>query len=123
MQITIDIPDERVAQLFQTVAESRDPVTRGWLDNMQLIAGRSAKARWWEDETLFCNTGLQIVVVEQDDETKKRHLIGLRKIRVGLTKMATRYPYIFEQVIKDNIDQSCADIFLQCVVFGEEKYA
>lgn len=123
MQITIDIPDERVAQLFQTVAESTDPVTRAWLENMQLTAGRSAKARWWEDAALFGKSGLQIVVTEQDDDAKKRHPIGLSAIRDGLAKMATRYPHIFEQVIKDNIDQPCADIFLQCVVFGEEKYA
>ncbi len=44
-------------------------------------------------------------------------------IAKGLGKMAQLFPAHFADVLKDDIDSTAADAFLQAAVFGEEKYA
>jgi hypothetical protein len=39
----------------------------------------------------------------------------------GITVMAQRFGQLFSQILNHNVDGRCADIFLQFVVFGEEK--
>jgi len=140
MRIEIDIPAERIADLLTTAIESGDPVTTamkgGWCDG---IHWRSAKAtppaildaigrpvRWYSAPTLFRGKKWTLQIVEVDDEvqgTRKRHHVGPRNVREGFKVMARRYPNEFAKVLANEIDAACADIWLQCILFGEEKYA
>jgi hypothetical protein len=119
--------------------ESGDPVTTaargGWCDAINLvevdgkplksIRSRFPNGNWYADANLY-NGDFVIEVVEVDDETtghKTTHTVRRDDMVIGLQWMAIKYPHSFKQVIQDNTDAPCADIFLQCTLFGEEKYA
>jgi hypothetical protein len=100
---------------------------------------------WYEVEELYESPNFQIEVVEVADEDAfrwdktrdidvtrennlksgalKSHIVRRADLERGLAVMAKTFPHIFAQVLQDNTDAPCADIFLQSVLFGEEKYA
>ena len=52
-----------------------------------------------------------------------RHTLDLESIKRGLEVLANKFPYRFADVLMDDTDGPCGDLFLQCCFFGEEKYA
>jgi hypothetical protein len=89
-----------------------DPVTRGWCHEALKQSGR------W----LF---------VEVKDENKeptggnlRRHVLTDEKIAAGLSTFTGRkYARIGDLFDEDQHDAPLADLFVQCCLFGEEKYA
>lgn len=129
MQITLDIPADRIANMMTSAMESGDPVTTaargGWCVAINLLKGGHAHDNWYADPSLY-DGSFQIEVVELDDENtghETKHKIGPADMHRGLGIMATKFPHLFQEVLSDNTDAPCADIFLQCILFGEEKYA
>ena len=130
MDIKITIEAEKLVNLFSSAIEGGDPVTTaskgGWCAGIyNKKRKRSLDVYWYADAATFAD-GFLFDVVEVDDETtghKTTHRIHQGHVRHGLTVMATKFPRQFAQILGDNIDAPCADIFLQCVLFGEEKYA
>jgi len=129
MKIEIEVPAHVIANMMISAIESGDPVTTaargGWCSAINLIAGGEARDVWYADAKLYEGDFL-IEVVEVDDETtghETRHAVRPDDMIIGLRRMATQFPHLFKEVLGDNTDASCADIFLQCIVFGEEKYA
>src|SRR5579875_389376 len=107
MKISINIDDAIIDNLIETFVYSRDPVTRAWCSNAE-----------WNGRT-------KVLTVTEYDETtdkSKKHRVTMKKLEKGLAAMAHRYAYLFEYVLKDNVDQVAADIALQCTLFGKEKY-
>lgn len=138
MQIKIEIPADRIAQLFASAIEGGDPVTTarkgGWCNGINLTGmsfplGKDEPVPdyWYTLKGLFDTAKPTLEIIEVDDETTghetKHEAIGMMEVERGLTVMATKFPHLFYQIMEDNIDSPCADIFLQCMIFGEEKYA
>lgn len=137
MQITVEIPAERIMQLWWSFVESRDPVTRSWCEGVELKSssfpvgavptGGVDPLGWYAKPTFFAEgVELEIVVMEageNDDSPPIKHTVKSADVARGLGVMAKKYGRQFSQIADDQIDAPCADLFLQCVLFGEEKYA
>lgn len=133
MKIEIDIPADRIANMMISAIESGDPVTTaargGWCSGIKKKSRsprkkRTASSIWYADPA-FYEGPFVIEVMEYDEttDTETRHSVNRGDVAAGLRIMARDFPAQFAQIIEDNTDAPCADIFLQCVVFGEEKYA
>lgn len=134
MKITLDIPAGIIADLMTTAIESGDPVTTarrgGWCSGVfwrsrDLPLDKLPMDCWYTNPQTFAKA-FMIEVVEVDDETtghETKHKVRPSDVSRGLAIMARKFPHLFGQILDDNVDAPCADIFLQCVVFGEEKYA
>jgi hypothetical protein len=137
MRINLDISPDHIANLMCSAIEGGDPVTTakrgGWCDGIYYRTKDTPetelpdKGLWYVDHPYFYESpDFQIEVIEVDDERTghtKSHIIRRDQLVAGLRVMATKFPSFFAQILADDADAPCADIFLQCVVFGEEKYA
>jgi hypothetical protein len=130
MKVALEISSQRIADLMITAIESGDPVTSahrgGWCAGIGPASGNIDTAGLWYADPKFYDAPFVIEIVEVDDETtghQTKHQIGNDRMAAGLAVMASEFGHLFEQITGDNIDAPCADIFLQCIVFGEEKYA
>lgn len=129
MRVTLDIPADRIANMMISAMESGDPVTTaargGWCSAINLIKGARPIGAWYADAALWDKTFV-IEVVEVDDETtghETKHRVDPAAMCKGLQVMAEKFGHLFAQIMRDDTDAPCADIFLQCILFGEEKYA
>jgi len=123
MKIEIEIPADRIANMMVSAIESGDPVTRGWIADIR--TDPKAEPLWYANPEFYAGTFL-IEIDEFDEDTGKlvkTHLVGDLAFAAGLKVMANKYPGSFGQIMRDDTDAPCADVFLQCVCFGEEKYA
>jgi hypothetical protein len=90
-----------------------DPVTRGWCASFGKIGGQPA------------------LIVEILDERKeatgrnlRRHTLTDEKIAAGLRAFTSgKYARIGDLFDEDQHDAPLADLFVQCCLFGKEKYA
>ncbi|HEV2570970.1 MAG TPA: hypothetical protein VGU72_04470 [Beijerinckiaceae bacterium] len=129
MIVKIDVSAEKLADLFTSAIEGGDPVTTaargGWCDGIYWKRRKSSGDIWYCEPSNFAN-GFLIDIVEVDDERTGHittHRIHQGHVATGLKLMAEKFPHQFGQIMQDNIDAPCADIFLQCCLFGAEKYA
>jgi len=150
MKIELDIPADRIANLMTSAIEGGDPVTTalkgGWCWGIYFGGWKvePPAGTWYAEAPTYESAGLRLEVIEVEDEDNyhrgganddehiqlnldkgcfKVHQIGRKQLKDGLTQMAIKFPNQFGQIMRDDIDAPCADIFLQCTLFGEEKYA
>lgn len=146
MKITLEIPSDRIANMMISAIESGDPVTNaskgGWCMGIYyktMDADPPNGDTVWYAVPAFWASNFQVQILEVADEdiydrhldvagniasgSLKLHTIRRRHFRDGLTVMAQKFPHQFGQIMKDDTDALCADIFLQCVLFGDEKFA
>ena len=140
MRVTLDIPAERIADMMCSAVESGDPITNalrgGWCAGIWPVGNAEKRAKTfqnWYAEPAFWKDGALIDIFEVVEDGKpwsiearqnvRAHRINKAGMAQGLRVMAEKYPHIFAQILEDNTDAPCADIFLQCMCFGEEKYA
>jgi hypothetical protein len=138
MQITLEITPEQIADLMTTFIESGDPVSTasrgGWCDGVEYVSGWVSRKKdadpWYNQKELYAGGDgeyyFTIKVREIDDETtghKTIHTVNLNDMGRGLQVMAKKYSHLFQQILADDVDAAVADIFVQCILFGEEKYA
>lgn len=130
MQIKIDVPSERIANMMISFIESGDPVTcarkGGWCVSVANKSRKAIKGDWWYADSKYFTGSFKFEVIELDDETtghETKHTVGHDDIVRGLTVMAKKFPNQFGQIMRDDTDAPCADIFMQCILFGEEKFA
>lgn len=128
--ISLKIPADRIINMMISAIESGDPVTSahkgGWCAGIGYVGKFKETTENWYADPAFYARSFKIEIIEVDDETtghKTTHHVTRADMLRGLHVMARKYPHIFEQVLTDNTDAPCADIFLQCTLFGEEKYA
>lgn len=129
MRIAIDIPAEVIANMMISAIESGDPVTTaargGWCNGINLRSRGADHDTWYAKPETY-ERPFVIEVIEVDDEAsghETHHRVRPTDMARGLQIMAAKYPGLFKQVLANDTDAPCADIFLQCIVFGEEKYA
>lgn len=137
MQVTIDIPADRVAQLVTSAIEGGDPVTTaskgGWCSGINLTGMsfplgevETVPTYWWSMKSLFVTAMPTIEIIEVDDETtghETKHTVVAADVARGLAVMAVKFPHQFAMILEDDTDAPCADAFLQSMLFGEERYA
>lgn len=128
MKIELEVSSEKLASLMTTAIESGDPVTTaargGWCVAITSLNNHPFGPTWYNEPAYWSqNFSIEVTEYHEEDNTKTKHKVGPSEFKNGLVVMATKFPRLFGQIMQDNIDASCADIFLQCVVFGEEKYA
>jgi hypothetical protein len=136
MQVALEIPTSRIANMMCSAIESGDPVTTarkgGWCNGIYLKGGEKAVKQfekdgpWYCDEKLYSDPRCVLRIKEVVDEAtgkEKTHTVSLSDMARGLNVMAEKFPHVFAQILEDNTDAPCADIFLQCILFGDEKYA
>jgi hypothetical protein len=125
MQITLEVPTHIIANMMTSAMESGDPVTTSWCGEINLLDGPRGRNWWYGDPNLYAGD-FAIEIIELDEEITGHtttHSVRPADMVRGLTIMATKFPHLFSRVLTDNTDAPCADIFLQCTLFGEEKYA
>jgi hypothetical protein len=76
--------------------------------------GESKHISW----PLSDNGHLCVVDLTDDEE----YFLDLPLIVVGLQAMADKYPKHFADLLNEDEDADTADTFLQCCLFGEERY-
>lgn len=139
MKVSLEVSPEVIANLFTSAIESGDPVTTasrgGWCNGINLGRQSGIPSRhktkdgypWYSNPKIYRDKfPLHLLIDEVDDEETGHvttHEVFRMDIIRGLEDMAKKFPEIFAQILEDNTDAPCADIFLQCVLFGEEKYA
>ncbi len=130
MEIKIEVPAARIANMMTSAIESGDPVTSaargGWCVSIDTKSRKPFAGNWWYADAGFFEGGFNFDVVELDDETtghETKHHVTSKDVERGLAVMAAKFPHIFANILNDDTDAPCADIFLQCTLFGEEKYA
>lgn len=135
MEIKLEIPADRIAQLMCSAIEGGDPVTTarkgGWCEGIYLRGWWEKHMKdldevWYADPKLYSSNEFTIEIVEVDDETTghlTKHRRNAAEFAKGLAVMAKKFPRQFGQIMTDDIDAPCADAFLQSLLFGDEKYA
>lgn len=149
MKITLNIPTDVIANMVTSAMEGGDPVTTaqkgGWCNGIYWKSKKATppKSRddmpWYAQVATFEDTSLVLEVHEVADENEwkrgatdavnlKRGALAIHKLTLpmmqrGLEVMAKKYPHWFSHIVQDNTDAPTADLFLQCALFGEEKYA
>lgn len=59
---------------------------------------------------------------QEEGAGKGRKTIGQKEVAAGLQIFADKYPAAFAEMIAEEGDASTADLFLQCIVFGDAIY-
>ena len=70
-----------------------------------------------------CSSVWMIEDPESDEEDTKEFVVGIQQLRKGLEVMAVKYPRHFRDLVDENDDANTADIFGQCIVYGEEVFS
>lgn len=143
MRIDLTVPAETIACMMVSAIESGDPVTHGWCEGIYLLNKAEKRVTtfsepWYADAERF-ELPFILEIEEITDENlynpeasvaqnRKsgalvKHRVTEASFKKGFEIMAYKFPKQFGQVMTQNTDTPCADIFLQCVLFGEEKYA
>lgn len=129
MNITckVDITPQQIADQMITALET--PIG-SWLASATLVGSECRNPKesiWYADPVLF--SGAYQIAVRFDDPAKgdDGEHTGLKAIsqddvRRGLEAMVKKCPYQFGLLMRDEGDAITADVFLQCVLFGEEVY-
>jgi len=125
MQITLDIPSKRLADLMVSAFEG---ATTYWAQaaHPSMPLGKEYESPWYSDPKFW--EGSFSVDVRFDDPAKPegngkgRKTIGPDDVKKGFELMATKYGHHFGEFMRENEDAETADVFLQCVVLGDLVY-
>lgn len=65
-----------------------------------------------------------LIIKDKEDDSDKPELYRLDRniIERGIRIMSKKYPWHFENFIKDEADAETGDVFLQCCLFGDIVY-
>lgn len=141
MKLTIEVTPRQFADLMITFIESGDPVTNGWCQGVYvhaagpnthtLIESNKRHRPWYDMEEVFADPTLKLRVTEINDDGGEEgtadidHFVSFSDIGSGLEKLARAksYSHHLADLLADHGDAATADIVMQFIVFGEEKYA
>lgn len=133
MNIAIEIPARRIADLMVTACEMND-MTASWCASVlpvprskmaRYIATRPDKAYCWYDDPAIYDAGFLVDIVERSEtegKPDKTHRCNAAHLRRAFKLMAERYGEAFGEFMSENEDAITADAFLQCLALGEVVY-
>lgn len=126
MKVNLDIPPQMVADLMVSAIE-HNHMTRAWCPGVK-PRGRWLKnipnldaVLWYADPRVY-RAGFLIEVREAQDDAIKAIPIHFGHLKRGIELMATKHGRHFGDWMSGNGDNITADVFLQCVAFGEVRY-
>jgi hypothetical protein len=130
LKIVINLPPQRFADLLCSFVEGNDPVSQ-WCTDVALKSSVGATPgidrHWYAEGKTFEGTFVFQVteLVDERSGELKEHLISQDDVLKGFEKIAANedYAHHFGNLLSDNEDAATADIIMQFIVFGEEKYA
>jgi hypothetical protein len=126
IRVSVDVPCSALACMMTSFMESGDPVSSGWC---YLVKYRGKRKNWYSNPQNFADPQFSFIISEYADSENPDwrktvdHDVGLKEMTRGLRVMAKKYPRQFGEIMQENTDAPCADLFMQCCLFGEEKYA
>lgn len=122
VKVEYEITGQQIADLMTTAIEQG----YDWFGYVSLLKGATeAKENTWYADPKLWDGDFQIEVEELDDDgyVVESHVIDTEKFQKGLQVLADQFPKVFANITGDNHDANTADMMLQCICFGEEKYA
>lgn len=115
------ISSSKIADQFVTAIEGGSAY---WCDRLQLISSgdvapdNTHKGPWYDNEQLYNDPALLLRATVEDTD----HDITRADIQKGLAILAEKYAWRLAEIVDEDGDAETADVFLQCVVFGEIVY-
>ena len=125
MRITLEVSGRKIADQMVAAIEGGSAYWCRSIRLKQKAPGISLRDCWYDTPELYDDRHTQIEVVEHEPSKEGRdgrHRFGKAQVAKGLRIMAEKYPQQFGYLIGEEGDADTADIFLQCVVFGEVVY-
>jgi hypothetical protein len=126
MEITIkqEISEKRISDLLCNAFET-DAISY-WATLCKRIEPKTLSFRT-DAEIIYKHLDYPLnaggAVILKDIETNKHYPIDLDTIANGLQVMANKFPNHFIDIIMENDDATTADIFIQCICFGDVIYS
>lgn len=105
------ITNQQIADLFVTAYEGGSNHWIEWI---------ISASRYRDPESYGPNMNPHCLVAGDDDVENR--VINWDTIQTGLKIMEETYTSHWSDLINDNMDADTADVFLQCVCFGEIVY-
>ena len=130
MKIEINIPSNRIADLMSSAIESGQSVY--WCDG---IFWKSRKHKpphkrgcadpWYACCATYADPNLVLEIIEhgETEHHSISHFVKLADFKKAFLLMAEKFPQHFGDFMNENDDALTADLFLQLLALGEERYA
>ena len=134
MDITINIPSQRIADLMTTAIECANDTWCKAVLLMEPVRGSSypeytdsmghKSKLWYCDPALYDNGFVLHIIetVEGDGEEDVIHIKNKDDVVKALVALANKHPNDFGDFMTENEDGITADLFLQYLTFGEVVY-
>lgn len=129
MKVEIEIPSDTIANLMVSLIENG---YSPWIVRIE-VHGESldvvTQGPWYSDPKFYDQPDFKFQVVENEDDDEDAwiavHEVDRAKMIEGLQKLAKDKDHCHHlaDMIGWNEDATTADIFMQFILFGEEKYA
>lgn len=125
----IDVPLERITNCITGAIEGGSSY---WCNTFvplpasaDIVADIRAKGGVWYDEAEFWERGggAHLEFDKPTEDSTGEANIGLQQLQNGLNILAAKYGRHFGDLLNENDDANTHDLFLQCVLFGEEVFA
>lgn len=132
--ISVQIPLEQICNLIRSALDARSieywgvtnaersrrpaQLDRSVLGDFESKTPENAAIHW----AVFSGGVVAFEEIDEIDE-EKHHELTLEKIKNGLEIMAHKFPHKLAEVLNDEVDGMLGDLFIQCCLFGEEKYS
>lgn len=123
LMVPFHVTVEQVKDLLGTAIESGG--SNYWVDTLDRDNKTTRSEAQYRQEVPFVKGGYLTLVEQGEDapDGKGRVFrIDLKAIKKGLAVFAQKYPKDFADFMNENDDADTADIFLQCVCFGDAIY-
>ncbi len=126
MKVTVPytISSQRVCDMVVTAFEGGISY---WCANVRLVAHKAERSKavpWYSEPGLY-DLPFTLEVEESDpsgDDDDGIYFVTDKDFAKGFEVMAEKYPWHFNNFMNDNEDAETADVWFQCIVFGEIVY-
>lgn len=108
----VSVTEEQIDNLLCSWRESGHS---DWFDRIRVTTPATEPTEYIHEIPL--RGGELAVLVE-----RKWYSLDKAALERGLQTMAEKYPKVFQQIVDENDDALTADCFVQCCLFGEERY-
>lgn len=119
VDVQFAIPCQRIADMVVTAFEG---ATTYWLKSALLTRQPTEKlseAPWYASPELYDGRDFTIRCTPRDDEDYPARDINIEHLRQGFKIMSQKFPKHFADFVSENDDADTADVWFQCVMFGE----
>lgn len=125
IEVKQEVKLERVADLL---TNSIEVASKYWSEIVSFnepkeLTFRTSDAVIYKHIDFPLNEGGAVVMKDTEDGEGAPVTIDLERIKQGLQIMATKFPNHFGDFMAEEDDNTTADVFLQCVMLGDIKYA